>query len=728
MTLKKTRAAEALPSEAVRALELQSIGNTADAEISFRKALGKHPRDVRVRYALGAMLLQEKRLDEAEAILREAVKVQASHAESWYALGLVLAGAKRVKEALPCFERAVKIRPDLQSARHGLARALLEMKRLKESLGITEDMLRHTPDDFVAQGLAYNALNELREHARAEMLFKDISGRCPQSGSAWLFLGEHLTRLGKYDEAEAACGKSLEFLPNYSAAHLAMAMSLVGRGQFAEADKHIKTCLECAHDDLRELEPLLTGFIHRKIRSAPEPLCRRILALDPDIRQAKIARIVALELLGRGQEAAPLRKAAMEHFDRIAYEALICTATMHQSESPEVLLAHARAYGRSVLSENARKLAAGRTFKMPAKGGGRIRVGFVSHEVRDHSVAFFLEPVITHVNRDEFEVYLYSADPVADEMGKKLMAGADSFADLSALTPLEQARRIRKDNLDIAIDTTGYTEGCRLETFAQRVAPVQAHYIGYFGTSGLEHMDWFIGDRLINRPEDDRFFTEKIWRLPCFWTAWREKSTAPEIQWMPAKGGGITLGSFNALYKLGPTCLDVWGEIMLRLPASRLLLKNQDCADPAQRAYIRDTLERKGIAPERTVFMAATLGWREHMAAYDQVDLNLDPMPFNGCTTAFEALWMGVPMISLEGDWMGGRVGMAMLKALGHPEWVAETKEAYIAKAVALAENVELRRALRVSQREKMRAGPLCDYNGVARALEDAFRRMCGRV
>jgi predicted O-linked N-acetylglucosamine transferase (SPINDLY family) len=347
----------------------------------------------------------------------------------------------------------------------------------------------------------------------------------------------------------------------------------------------------------------------------------------------------------------------------------------------------------------------------------------VSHEVRNHSVASFLEPVIARLNRDEFEVFLYSSTPVVDKVSKRLIADADRFADISALTSLERAKLIRKDALDIAIDTTGYTSGCHIETFAHRTAPVQAHYIGYFGTSGLEGMDYFLGDQRLNLPENDRFYSEKIMRLPCFWTAWQEKFKAPDIQWTPSTGI-VTLGSSNALYKLGPQCLDLWGEIMLRLPGSRLLLKHRQCSDPALRAHITKTLEQKGVVPERIEFMLAKSGWHEHMAVYDRIDLCLDPMPFNGCTTAFEALWMGVPMISLEGSWMGGRVGMAMLEALGHPEWTAATEEEYVAKAVALAEDVDLRRALRAAQREKMRASPLCDYDGVARALEDAFKQM----
>ena len=756
MSLKNRHTAAALPPEVIRALELQSIGNTADAEAYFRSAAGKHPRDARVRYALGLMLLREKRLDEAEEVLRGAVNIQPSHAESWHGLGTVLIGLGRAGEAVPCFERAVrirpdfvealvgiggamltrqkwreaergfaaalKIRPDLTSARQGLARALLEMRRYHESLAVTEDMLRSAPHDETAQYLAHYALRELRDFARAEKLCKDITGRCPQSGTAWLFLSAHLADMGKFGEAEAACGKSMELLPHSGAAHLTMARCLLGSNRFMEADEHITKCLAYASDDPEELEELLNVFIEMKLAGAAEPLCRRMLALDPGARRAEAHLAVALELLGRGREAAPIRKRAMEVLEREVGAFLICTATMHQNIAPEAVLEHARAYGRGTLPENARKLAAGHTFKPRGKHGGRMRVGFVSHEVFGHSVAAFLEPVITRLDREEFEVYLYGTNATVDEVSKRLTAGADRFADISALTPLERAKCIRKDNIDIAIDTTGYTWGCHFETFAHRAAPVQAHYIGYFGTSGLERMDYFIGDRLINRPEDDRFFTEKIWRLPCFWTAWQERFKAPDIQWAPADDGGITLGSCNALYKLGPKCLDLWGEIMLRLPGSRLLLKNMQCSDPFLRARIIEMLERKGIGSGRIAFMTGTPGWHEHMATYDRIDLCLDPMPFNGCTTAFEALWMGVPMIALEGNWMGGRVGTAMLRALGHPEWTAATEEEYIAKAVALAENTDLRRALRVRQREKMRAGPLCDYDGVARALEDAFR------
>jgi len=747
-----------LPPEYIRALELQRAGNTADAEAYLRQALDKYPRDAQLRYALSAMLIQGQRLEEAEKVLRGAVRVQPSHADSWYALGFVLTCLRRVEEALPAFVQAVRLRPDFfealtgigeamiaqgkwreaerrfaaaleirpeyTRARHGLAFALMRMKRHHESLAMTKDILRHTPCDTVAQRLAHNTLIAMRDYAGAVMLFEDITRTCPQSGSAWLSLGHFLTLMGRYGEAEAACGKSLELLPNNSAAYLDMAMSLLGSGRFAEADGQIEKSMACARDNPRELEALLYLFISAELKGAAEPLCRRILALDPTSRVARNQLLLALELLGHRGEAASMRKRAMEVFDPETYTILICAATMHQSETPQALLEYARAYGRDILPESARKSAARRTFGNQGASGGRIRIGFVSHEVYDHSVAAFLEPVIARLNRDEFEVYLYSTCPVVDEVSKRLMAGADRFADLFALTPEEQTHCLRKDKIDIAIDTTGYTTGCHLESFAHRAAPVQAHYIGYFGTSGLERMDYFLGDQMINLPENDRFFTEKVWRLPCFWTAWQEKIPAPDIRWTPDADGIITLGSCNALYKLGPQCLDLWGEIMRRLPGSRLVLKSWECADPFLRANILKTLERKGIAAGRIAFMLNISGWREHMAFYDRIDLALDPMPFNGCTTAFEALWMGVPMIALEGGWMGGRVGMAMLRALGHPEWVAATEEEYIAKAVALAEDVDLRRALRVPQREKMRASPLCDYDGVTRALEDAFRHM----
>ncbi|MDR0466552.1 MAG: tetratricopeptide repeat protein, partial [Deltaproteobacteria bacterium] len=454
-------AAAGLPREVLRALELQSIGNAADAEACLRDALGKHPRDARVRYILGGMLFQDKRLDEAEEILRESVKVQPSHAESWNALGAVLVALERSGEALPCFERAVKIwpdcveartgigqamsrlekwpeaerafvaalkiRPDFQLARHGLASALYELQRHRESLAITEDILRHSPHDMKAQRLAKQAFDALLDFTGAEVLFKDIVGRCPQSGSAWFFLSSILSDLKKLDEAVVASGKVMELWPDSGPAHLALGRSLLEKGEFAQADEHIKKCLEAAPDDFNELEALLDAFNDIQCPAALEPLCRRMLQLDPTALWAKFRLIIALELLGRGQEAAPLRKQAAQTM-KPEYIFLICTAIMNQSESAQANLEHARAYAGGVLSENARKLAAGHKFKNRGQSGGRLRIGFVSHEVRNHSVASFLEPVLARLNKEEFEVFLYSSTPVVDEVSKRLIADADRFA------------------------------------------------------------------------------------------------------------------------------------------------------------------------------------------------------------------------------------------------------------------------------------------------------------
>ena len=288
----------------------------------------------------------------------------------------------------------------------------------------------------------------------------------------------------------------------------------------------------------------------------------------------------------------------------------------------------------------------------------------------------------------------------------------------------EAAAHIRADGVDILLDTTGHTQHCRLGIFAHRAAPVQCHYIGYAGTTGLTEMDYFLADPVLIPEELDEYFQETVWRLPRPWVAYAPLEEAPDPAWRPAKDGRIRLGSFNNLNKLSDSCLSLWARVLRALPEATLLLKDKMALDRAVQGRIVDTLARQGVGADRVTFLPRVPDWRQHMALYDQLDIALDTIPFGSGTTGFDALWMGVPLITLAGHWMGGRMGASMLTGLGHPEWIAQTDDEYVAKVVSLGRDEELRTQLRSTQRERMRESPLCDGRGMARALEDAFEAM----
>ena len=269
--------------------------------------------------------------------------------------------------------------------------------------------------------------------------------------------------------------------------------------------------------------------------------------------------------------------------------------------------------------------------------------------------------------------------------------------------------------------------GCRLGIFARRAAPVQCHYIGYHGTTGLTEMDWFIADAELLPPRYDSHFREDIWRLPRLRLAYKGDPALPESRWTPSPDGTIWLGSFNNLTKVREEALGLWAKVMNAIPESKLLLKDRLAQDLAVQNRIRTELGRHGISASRVEFAAPVPDWAAHMVLYDRLDIALDAIPLNSETTAFDALWMGVPLVALEGNWVGGRMASTILKALGKPEWIAHSDDEYVAIVAALAHDVEGRKALRATQRALISNSPLCDADGLTRALEDAFGAMFDR-
>jgi protein O-GlcNAc transferase len=263
------------------------------------------------------------------------------------------------------------------------------------------------------------------------------------------------------------------------------------------------------------------------------------------------------------------------------------------------------------------------------------------------------------------------------------------------------------------MDTTSHTSDCRLGIFAHRAAPVQLTYIGFWATTGLTEMDWIICDHWM--PDTCRaHFREKCWSLPRSANAYFGDPSLSEGEWSPAADGTIWLGSFNKYSKIREECIALWSKVLRAIPEAKLLLEDRTPFDDQLHPRIVAEFARNGIDAGRIEFWPYTPGWRNHMLLYNRLDIALDTIPFNSGTTTYDALWMGVPLITLEGDWVGGRMANAVLRTLGKPEWVAQSEDEYVSIISALARNVELRKSLRKTQRALMAASELCDGKGLA--------------
>jgi len=353
----------------------------------------------------------------------------------------------------------------------------------------------------------------------------------------------------------------------------------------------------------------------------------------------------------------------------------------------------------------------------------RLRLGYVSPDFRRHSVSYFFEPILAAHDRDRFEVYCYAEVSPGDEVTQRLKVLADGWVTTVGMSDAALAQRIHADHIDILIDLAGHTGGNRLGAFTYKPAPIQATYLGYFTTTGLESMDYWISDEVMTPEDTVEQSTETIWRLGRSCVVYRPPATAPAVAERSADGA-VTFGSFSDLSKVSPVAVERWAEILKQVPGSRLLLKAKQLSDEGERRKWQERFVAQGIGAERLELRSRTESLEAHLEMYGEVDIALDSMPRTGGTTTAEALYMGVPVISLAGERFIERLSASMLEAVGLDELVATSSEDYIGKAIELAGDGARRTRLRHDLRGRMEASGLCDAAGLTRSLEQAYAQM----
>jgi predicted O-linked N-acetylglucosamine transferase (SPINDLY family) len=332
--------------------------------------------------------------------------------------------------------------------------------------------------------------------------------------------------------------------------------------------------------------------------------------------------------------------------------------------------------------------------------------------------------VLPHHDRDAVEVHCYSDRARPDRHTRFLRAAADRWTDCAGLDDAALTRRIGADAIDILIDLAGHTGANRLPVFARRPAPVQATWAGYVGTTGLAAMDFLIADRHHVPPGCEGDHAETVIRLPDAYVCYAPPDDAPAVSPPPCLGSGtVTFGSFNNLAKINDQVLALWAALLRNRPMRRLRLQSPALTDPATRARVRGRLGRHGVVPDQIVLEGATAP-AAMLAAYGEIDIALDPFPYSGGLTTLEALWMGVPVVTLAGERFCSRHSTAHLTVAGHPELVTHEPAAYLALAEALAEDPDRLCRLRGRLRGDLAASPLCDGIRFTRGLEAAYRTM----
>lgn len=543
--------------------------------------------------------------------------------------------------------------------------------------------------------------------------------KAPAHAEGNALLARMLLSTNQPDQATFFAERAVAAAPNDPQIRLMYAQTIGKRSEPERVLAELERVLALAPDEPEALAAkgqvlVNMGFPERAIASM-----ERAVAVAPDRPEFKSNLGTHLLENGRPDEGcALLREAVAADPNEPTFLAALALGLNYSPAATreEIFEVHRR-YGRSLEL----KVTPHRQFPNTPDPDRPIRVGFVSRDLRRHSVAYFLEPILEHHDPQRAHMTCYTTSRARDEVTERLDAKSDLWRDCHAHDHITLMETIRKDRVDVLIDLAGHFAGARMPVFASRPAPVQVTYCGYPNTSGLSRITARFVDSITDpAPDADALATERLVRLdPCF-LCYRPFEDAPPPRSAP-NPGPFTFGSFNATKKYSPQTLDAWGEILKRAPDSRLYLKHPRFRMEDVRDHFIAEFRARGVDPERVELALKVDDTAGHLAAYDHLDLALDPFPYHGTTTTCEALWMGVPTLTLAGDRHATRVGASLMHAVGLDELVTDSVDHYVELAVALAGDPARMTRLRAGLRERVAGSPLCDGPAFARRFEDAL-------
>lgn len=567
---------------------------------------------------------------------------------------------------------------------------LIRLQRLEPACIACQSICDAAPEDAANWFMLATLEDQLGRTEAAVAHYHKALERQPALVPAWFGLGNLLYRRGDLDGAEQALRKAVEFQPDFFEARANLGKLLQARLQFTAAGEQFEAALALRPDSADTCNDLGMSLNARGLTDAAEQAFRKALEIAPAFHAAASNLLLSLNYTARYTPARIFRE-------------------------------HVRLGGS--LRDPA---VSGLSFAGIADPARRLRIGYLSADFRDHSVAAFCGALLKFHDRDAFGISCYADVGRPDEVTRRLQGMSDSWRDIHGLPDTGVIEMIRDDGIDVLVDLGGHTAGNRLPVFAARAAPLQVTWLGYPNTTGVPEMDFRLTDALADPPgRADDLCSESLLRLPgCFvcYTPLADVPLAARLQ--QAADGPVTFGSFNSYLKMTPEVFRAWAGILQAVPDSRLLIKNFSLTDPAVRAACLQRFDALGIAADRLELRGVQANKGDHLGTYGHVDIALDTFPYNGTTTTCEALWMGIPVVTLAGDLHAGRVGVSLLSTLGLERLIARDPADYVRIAVALAADRPRLERWRTELRGQMRHSPLCDGPAFCRNVETALRQL----
>ncbi len=702
-------------------------GKLDDAIAAFRQAIRIKPDYVQAFSNLGNALRNQGKPDEAIAAYRQAIGISPGYADAHQNLGVALRDLGKYDEAITAYREAIRINPGSADAHFNLAVALRDQGKLVEAVAACCHAISINPKLALAHYNLGNVLQDQGKLDEAIEAYRQLIRISPDFADAYSNLGVALRSRGKLDESIAAYRQAIRINPDLAEAHSNLGLALRDQGKLDEAIAEYRHAI-CIKPDYADAHSNL-GITLRDQGKLDDAVgeFRQAIRIKPDYAAAHSNIGNALEDQGKFDEAvAAYRRAfAIKPDLAEAYSNLLfCLNRIETVTADQLFAAHLEweeRFGRQAPRPTG--------YANDRIAGRRLRIGYVSPDFRQHSVAYFFEPLLQAHDRQQVEVFCYAEVRRPDAVTARLERLCDHWLVTVGLSDDELAERIRTDAIDILVDLSGHTADNRLRMFARKPAPLQVTWLGYPNTAGLKAIDYRLVDDVTDpAPEADAWASETLVRLEGGFLCYGGSKDAPEpVVRSTQEADTVTFGSFNNPSKVSASTFDAWAKLLTRLPQARLLLKGKQFADDGTHTLFLGRLSQRGVSADRVKLVPSLPDAAAHLAAYHWVDVALDPFPYNGTTTTCEALWMGVPVVTLRGDRHAGRVGASLLTQIGLSDLIAGSVEEYVEIAATLAGDPVRRNNLRCALRPRMAAAPLCDGNAFARKIEAAFRAMWQR-
>ena len=741
-----------------RAVACHQAGLLSEAEQLYRQILETHPRQFDCLNLLGIIHYQRGVYAEALRQLDRALAVNAKIADAHNGRAAALIGLKRFDEAVASCDRAIALKPDCVEAFNNRAQALVELKRHAEALASCDRAIALRPDFAEAYSNRGNALSGLKRYDDALASVEQAIALRPGYVEAINNRANVLNQMRRFADSLSSCEQAIALKPDFAEAFSNRGIALNGVKQHAAA---LASCeravtLNPTYAEAFANRALVLGELRRPDDAVAS--YDQAIALKPDFAQAHFGRGTVVLDLKRGDEAiGSLERAAeldpdlsyvggtlffarmqiCDWTDFAARRATLATAidqdaiaimpfhALPLARTPSTQLACARRFGKDNFPPSVTPLWRGERY-----AHDRIRVAYLSTDFRDHPVAYLTAGLFGRHDRSRFEtigVSLGRDEPSA--MRDRLKRSFDRFLDVHSMGDEDIARLLRELEIDIAVDLNGFTDGARPNVFALRPVPVQVAYLGFAATLGQDYWDYIVADRFVIPDEAQSYYTERVARLPGSFMVNDVDRRIAELVPTRAEAGlpehGLVFCCFNNTYKITPDLFDVWMRVLGAADGSVLWLSHANGTAPAN---LRREAERRGIAGERLVFAPKVPLNEDHLARVRLADLFLDTLYYNAHTTAADALWAGVPVLTCPGATFASRVAGSLLHAVGLPELVTHSLADYESLAMRLAGDPMLLLSLRHKLARNRTTHLLFDTDRFARHLEAAYTTMWQRA